>query len=58
VGPTDYFGAFRPCLGAVVATTPACLESDLDGDGVVGPSDFFGVLRPAFGSVPGPGRDD
>ncbi|MDJ0787844.1 MAG: thrombospondin type 3 repeat-containing protein [Myxococcota bacterium] len=55
VGPSDFFGAFRPCLGADLAATPACVEADLDGDGTVGASDFFVGLRPAFGARPGPG---
>ncbi|MDJ0787916.1 MAG: hypothetical protein QNK05_13985, partial [Myxococcota bacterium] len=55
VGPSDFFGRFRPCLGADLATQPACVEADLDGDGVVAPSDFFSRLRPTFGTAPGPG---
>ena len=55
VGPSDFFGAFRPCLGADPAADPACAEADLDGDGVIGAADFFGHLRPAMGSLPGPG---
>ncbi|MDJ0786387.1 MAG: PKD domain-containing protein [Myxococcota bacterium] len=55
VGPSDFFGVFRPCLGADLAATPSCVEADLDGDGAVGPSDFFSGLRPALGDTPGPG---
>lgn len=55
VGPSDFFGAFRPCLGADPASDPACAEADLDGDGVIGSADFFGHLRPAMGTLPGPG---
>ncbi len=55
VGNSDFFGRFRPCLGADPALDPGCAEADLDGDGVVGTSDFFGVLRPALGTAPGPG---
>jgi len=55
VGSGDFFEGFRPCLGAVVTSAPACAEADLDGDGAVGPGDFFSRLRPAFGSTPGPG---
>ncbi len=58
VAPSDFFGVFRPCLGADLAQTPACTEADLDGDGTVGPSDFFGRLRPALGQAPGPGVGD
>jgi len=58
VGASDFFSAFRPCLGADLAATPGCIEADLDGDGIVGPSDFFGALRPALGTVPGPGTTD
>ena len=55
VGPRDFFGVMRPCLGADVTARPVCRRADLDGDGVVGPADFFGGLRPALRSPPGPG---
>lgn len=55
VGPSDFFGVFRPCLGADPASDPACAPADLDGDGIIGTADFFARLRPALGSTPGPG---
>ncbi len=55
VGPSDFFGSFRPCLGADLGLSPECLRADLDGDGIVGAADFFSRLRPALGSPPGPG---
>lgn len=58
IGADDFFGGFRPCLGAEVSAQPECREADLDGDGVVGAGDFFGHLRPSFGLSPGPGRTD
>ncbi|MDJ0787673.1 MAG: thrombospondin type 3 repeat-containing protein [Myxococcota bacterium] len=58
VGPSDFFGVFRPCLGATVAQSPSCTVADLDADGTVAPSDFFGGLRPAFGTAPGPGHTE
>ncbi len=57
VGPSDFFGVFRPCLGQP-ASAPGCAVADLDADGVVGPADFFSTLRPALGSVPGPGTTE
>ncbi len=58
VGASDFFGVFRPCLGADLTLRPECVKADLDGDGTVGPSDFFGVLRPALGGPPGPGTTE
>ncbi|MDJ0788987.1 MAG: hypothetical protein QNK05_19445 [Myxococcota bacterium] len=55
VAASDFFGVFRPCLGADTSVRPECLASDFDGDGLVAPSDFFGGLRPALGGTPGPG---
>ena len=54
VGPSDFFGFFRPCLGARRSTRPACAAADLDGDGLVGVADFFRVFRPRLGLPPGP----
>ncbi len=50
VGPADFFGVMRPCLGAGIGERPECRIADLDGDGRVGPSDYFAVMRPALGS--------
>ncbi|MDJ0787686.1 MAG: hypothetical protein QNK05_12825 [Myxococcota bacterium] len=58
VGASDFFGVFRPCLGASVATRPECALADLDKDGVVAPADFFAHLRPALGLAPGPGATE
>lgn len=55
VGPADFFGVFRPCLGADLGARPECRVADLDGDGTVGAADVFSRLRPALGSAPGPG---
>ncbi|MDJ0787385.1 MAG: PKD domain-containing protein [Myxococcota bacterium] len=55
VGPSDFFGILRPCLGADLTTRPECLSADLDGDGIVAPSDFFARFRPTLGTTPGPG---
>ena len=58
VGPSDFFGVLRPCLGEVAEAGSRCAIADLDGDGRVGTSDWFGGLRPAFGTQPGPGLDE
>ncbi len=55
VGPSDFFGVFRPCLGVDPVGDPTCALADLDGDGIIGTADFFARLRPALGSDPGPG---
>lgn len=58
VGPSDFFGFFRPCLGQDPALAPECAAADRDGDGVIGPADFFAGFRPALGSAPGPGTTE
>ena len=55
VDTADFFGLFRPCIGAPVATTPGCGRADLDGNGFVNSADFFGFFRPRLGGIPGPG---
>ena len=58
VGPSDFFGFFRPCLGEDPAVVARCAAADADGDGVIGPADFFAGFRPALGSPPGPGTTE